>query len=527
MTMRPSPFHLLFGFLFYTISQFCLWNISRYLTNDELMAFLLFPSGLRLAAGLLLPPTLSWIFLLSDLILAAMLALLLPTLSYTPLMILFPCLSFALTQAIWQHYWLNIRFYWQKLLLILTLVGLNTVIITLVFLLMMKPLEIPAPALISAAIVSLTGGVILAPFLYLLSDYLQHQTWQPLNPALIHQEIRLRPSVLLWSLLFFSLGLIAELTLMEQMKPLALLIIMLPNIFLAYRYGWQGGVLASALNSILLAAARQITGSFASDQELLIFMASQALVGLGLGIAISRQHRLFEELRQLNHRLAKELADKQTLTRQLISIEEEIRKSVARELHDEIGQNITAIQIQAMLAERVAESQQARQAASAIHTIAMRVHQATRSLLKQLRPSTLDELGLEHAIRQLMQEMRFKERGTDIQFSLGMSPQRLDDITKVTLFRIIQELLNNIAKHAQASQIQICLFPGSDLTLEVRDNGTGLPRDWKLRGHGLKGIAERVSALGGKLAIQPLSPQGKGTRVIVNLPTKITGSGKK
>lgn len=132
----------------------------------------------------------------------------------------------------------------------------------------------------------------LTPFLYLVADYLSHQTWHPLSPQLIHHDVKLKPKMLMWSLLFFSLGLLAELTLLEQMKPFALLIILLPTIFLAYRYGWQGGVLASSLNCILLATARQFSGSFSSDQELLIFMSSQAFVGLGLGIAISRQHQL-------------------------------------------------------------------------------------------------------------------------------------------------------------------------------------------------------------------------------------------
>ncbi len=137
-----------------------------------------------------------------------------------------------------------------------------------------------AETLIAVSIASLTGGIVLTPFLYLVADYLSHQTWHPLSPQLIHHDVKLKPKMLMWSLLFFSLGLLAELTLLEQMKPFALLIILLPTIFLAYRYGWQGGVLASSLNCILLATARQFSGSFSSDQELLIFMSSQAFVGL-------------------------------------------------------------------------------------------------------------------------------------------------------------------------------------------------------------------------------------------------------
>jgi two-component system sensor histidine kinase UhpB len=248
-------------------------------------------------------------------------------------------------------------------------------------------------------------------------------------------------------------------------------------------------------------------------------MSSQALIGLGLGIAISRQHQLSMLLQKVNQRLARELAVKQNLARQLVSVEEQIRKSVARELHDEIGQNITAIQIQSMLAQRLAEDEQARSAATSIQSLAMRVHHSTRQLLKQLRPHILDELGLEHAIRQLIQEMRFTEQGIQVGLNIGVDPQKLDDTTSVTLFRIVQELLNNVSKHAKARNVNISLFPGSDMVLEVKDDGIGLPEDWRIRGQGIKGLTERVSALGGSLKLTTSSNPG-GTRIIVNLPTK-------
>ncbi|MCX9610547.1 MASE1 domain-containing sensor histidine kinase, partial [Vibrio cholerae] len=246
---------------------------------------------------------------------------------------------------------------------------------------------------------------------------------------------------------------------------------------------------------------------------------SQAFVGLGLGIAISRQHQLALLLQKMNTRLAKELREKQDLARQLVSVEEQIRKSVARELHDEIGQNITAIQIQSMLAERLASNDQAKQAASSVQSLAMRIHQSTRQLLKQLRPHILDELGLEHAIRQLVQEMRFAEQGMTVRLNMGVNPQKLDDTTRVTLYRIVQELLNNICKHAKATRVHISLFPGSEMVLEVKDDGIGLPTDWRVRGQGLKGLSERVSALGGQLKMTSSTFQ-TGTRIIVNLPTK-------
>lgn len=89
-------FHGMFAFLFYGISQFCLWNISRYLTTDHLMAYLLFPSGLRLAVGLLAPNFVRWVCLGTDLLLAGVILWLLSATPVTYFMFIFPILSFSL-----------------------------------------------------------------------------------------------------------------------------------------------------------------------------------------------------------------------------------------------------------------------------------------------------------------------------------------------------------------------------------------------------------------------------------------------
>ncbi|MEZ8985232.1 MASE1 domain-containing protein [Vibrio cyclitrophicus] len=543
--MQPSPLHTrpifadafsyAFGFLIYSISWFCLWNISRYLSPDILLAGLLLPSGLKLVAFTLARRPLWRVFVASELMVSGGLVYLLAEFRHEYLLPIFAFLPYFLAIP-FHRCWKNLTVYWQKILALTSLTVIYGLLCGLTMLLLFKPLAMPVSYIFSTTISALTGGLLLAPFLYLLYDYLQKKIWLPLSPTLIHQEVRLRPSALLWGIAFFSIGLVAELTLLDQMKPLALLIILLPNIFMAYQYGWQGGVLASVINSILLTTARQISGSFESDQELQIFMITQALVGLGLGIAISRQYLLAKQLQKVNKDLESELVNKQHLALQLVQVEEAIRKSVARELHDEIGQNITAIQIQAMLADRTSQDEMSKNIASTINTLALRIHSSTRQLLTQLRPHTLDELGLEDAIRQLSSEMRFADRHIDFKLNFGLSPNKLDDITAVTLYRITQELLNNVSKHANATEVKLSIMPGDTFSLELRDNGQGLPDDWPTKGQGLKGIKERVSALGGEMTIQTrqgsvvVSEQSErpnerdstsfnGTRITINLPT--------
>lgn len=511
-----NGFSYSFAILGYVVCWFCLWNVSLYLTTDILLAGLLLPTGFKLAIYTLTTRKL-WLWLtISEILLVWTLVELTSEPQHSLLLILFACFNHALA-VIFQRVWRPLQIYWQRLLALSALVLTYALTCGLALLLLSKPIGLGILYALQGGIAALTGGILLVPFIYLVYDYLLHQVWQPLTPTLIHQEVSLRTSALVWCLLFFAIGLITELTLLDQMKPLALLIFLLPNIFMAYRYGWQGGVLASVMNSILLATARQVTGSFDSDLELQTFISTQALIGLGLGIAISRQYFLAQKLHQTNLKLEKELANKQQLARQLVHVEEETRKSVARELHDEIGQNITAIQIQSMLTKRLAKDEQQISIADTTNELALRIHNSTRQLLKQLRPHALDELGLESAIRQLVSEMKFSERDIDFRLNFGIFAERLDDITSVTLYRIVQELLNNTCKHSKATQVQLSLVPGVRFSLELRDNGIGLPENWRLKGQGLRGIEERISALGGTMSV---TSNSLGSRIFVNLPTK-------
>lgn len=505
-----------FALLLYVISWFCLWNISHYLVADMLLAGLFLPSGLKLVLYALSSRRLWPLFTIGEMGLIVLLNPLSSDSTLPYLLLLFSLFGHGFAIA-FHPLWQQLDVYWKQLLALCCFVFVYAAACGFALLLIAKPIGFNLSYALEGAVSAFTGGLLLVPFFYLLYDYLARQIWQPLSPVLIHQEVTLRSSALIWCLVFFCIGLFAELTLLEEMKPLALMMFLLPNIFMAYRYGWQGGVLASVMNSILLATARQVTGSFESDLELQSFIATQATVGLGLGIAISRQYLLSQQLQQANQDLQKELKSKKQLARQLVHVEEEVRKSVARELHDEIGQNITAIQIQSMLAKRLANSADAELIADTTNNLAMRIHSSTRQLLKQLRPQTLDEMGLEAAIRHLVTEMRFDERNVCFQLNFGILAEKLDEVTAVTLYRVVQELLNNVCKHAQASDVQLTLVPGNQFSLELRDNGIGLPSDWRNRGQGLTGIEERIQALGGKLSIQS---NENGSRITVNLPTK-------
>jgi two-component system sensor histidine kinase UhpB len=306
-------------------------------------------------------------------------------------------------------------------------------------------------------------------------------------------------------------------SLAPEVERLLIILVFLPNVVMAYAFGWQGGVLAAVLGSLMITVTRQMSGAFHDLLELELFLSTQALLGIGLGIAISRQQQLATHLNRYRLQLEHELETRRQLTERLVHTEEAVRKEIARELHDEIGQNITAIQIQAMLVDRSPHGPATHSAAKQIGELSQRIHHTTRQLLRQLRPPVLDEMSLDKALHHLADEFAFAQQGIDFQLDYQLRALPTDDTLIFTLYRLVQELLNNISKHAAATQVRVSLAEHAPmLVLEVSDNGIGFTQPVK-EGFGLRGIEERVRALGGEWLLE----QQGGTRITVKLPTDL------
>ncbi|MFP8968087.1 sensor histidine kinase [Pokkaliibacter sp. CJK22405] len=207
------------------------------------------------------------------------------------------------------------------------------------------------------------------------------------------------------------------------------------------------------------------------------------------------------------------------LSRRMQMIREDERKVIARELHDELGQQLTALRLGLMHLQLDATSQQPELKPAFEHltrqlgaTIAM-----SRDMVTKLRPAALD-MGLETALEWLVEQF---QRTTRISCRLIQHCHQLelDDYTAIALFRIAQEALNNIAKHAHATDVRIVLHRTEDpmLLMCIRDNGIGFEVQQKTQSsYGLIGIRERVSTLNGQLYL--FSARGQGTHLEVQLP---------
>ena len=229
--------------------------------------------------------------------------------------------------------------------------------------------------------------------------------------------------------------------------------------------------------------------------------------------------------RDTDARLASALADNQRLLRQYANVQESERKSLARELHDELGQTLNAIKIDAVTMRNAAhESQpQTEAACRAIIGNVDQVQAVVGDMIRRLRPVGLDDLGLAAALEHCVQSWRARSPGTRFTLAAPESLDALAEAQSITLYRMVQEALTNVAKHAQATSVSIVLQCSGDnreggIVVEVDDDGVGADLTVTTSGLGLAGMRERIEALGGTLRIA--SAPGRGLRLHARLPVQ-------
>lgn len=256
------------------------------------------------------------------------------------------------------------------------------------------------------------------------------------------------------------------------------------------------------------------------------------------------EHRLppfalteFQEIRDsVNHMaeaLQASLAARSDLTRRLAETQEMERRHLARELHDEFGQQLAAMNATAASIAVTAEAQCPALAGEAqeLSAIAMKMMTELRHTLARLRPAIVDEVGLEASIAALVADWNARLRGTTrFEMIVEGNCDALPSDTAVNLYRIVQEGLTNAAKHAQARNVAVRVtrneprgssMPDGQLTLTVEDDGEGFsPVEAANGGAGLQGMRERIEGLGGSWAIRPCETGGTCLQASIPLRTR-------
>lgn len=242
----------------------------------------------------------------------------------------------------------------------------------------------------------------------------------------------------------------------------------------------------------------------AEDEQLLSLVAMQAASAV-------HNARLFEQVRSSRTRLER-------LSHRLIEAQEAERRAIARELHDEIGQAMTGVQLNLQALSPYLTDPDARTLLHDNMAMIENVLHQVRDLSLALRPSILDDFGLVPAIQWLVKRQA-QRTGMSIEFAADLKTRPTMQLETVC-FRVVQEALTNIIRHARASQVSIELEQhGAELQLTIRDNGIGfdvsqaLNRAARGASLGLLGMQERVSLVGARLEIESAPSEGTWVRV--------------
>ncbi|MAT38038.1 MAG: histidine kinase [Ectothiorhodospiraceae bacterium] len=236
------------------------------------------------------------------------------------------------------------------------------------------------------------------------------------------------------------------------------------------------------------------------------------------------------QLRELRHiaigfdhladRLQQTLNERQRIAQRLITVREEERRYLSRELHDEFGQLLTSITADsAYLSTKLTGTRDdLLPAVTSIRSVTTQMMESLQGILAQLRPQGLDEFGLEAGLSHLIDGWRDRTNNCHFVLTIAGDFDDLPDDLSVSLYRIVQEAVTNAVRHGSPQNIAVHLVRSeTDISVIVIDDGSGKDSASQRSGFGLLGMEERVAALGGKLTFEARRPQGVRIKAIFNL----------
>jgi signal transduction histidine kinase len=235
---------------------------------------------------------------------------------------------------------------------------------------------------------------------------------------------------------------------------------------------------------------------------------------------IAAQEARLQALEQIQQDLDEREALRRELLRHTVIAQEDERARIARELHDETAQFLTALSLNlATLKSNCPGDQKSEQLLDRLQQLSQEMSQGIQRMVHDLRPAQLDDLGLVSALQVLVDEARSRT-GLEVTLRIEGDRRRIDPLVETVLFRVVQEALTNVIRHAQCDHATVDLvYAQEQVRVRILDEGVGFdpqevhspPRGW-----GLEGMRERAESVGGKLDLQ--SAPGKGTLVEVQIP---------
>jgi two-component system sensor histidine kinase UhpB len=303
----------------------------------------------------------------------------------------------------------------------------------------------------------------------------------------------------------------------------------LPIIWFAYRFGWFGAIaMTLTVNSMIM------LNVFGMNQTSILienqfYIITYALTGMLLGALVNEQKEANQaldiknlELTKSNEKLVKMSNRNQTLAENLVTIQEEERKHLSQELHDEIGQSITALRTELKILDHKLKHNANDTNTGRLDDVSSQIYESVYSVLNWLRPRVLDDLGL----KECLQGSYFKQKlaNSNIHYHCkinnGANLNQLNDSLAISIFRICQECVTNSIRHSRAENFYLTIIqtPNS-IQLNLSDDGIGIKKtkgSVESKSFGLKGVQERVDSLNGELEFLTKT---SGTDLVIKLPT--------
>jgi two-component system sensor histidine kinase UhpB len=284
-----------------------------------------------------------------------------------------------------------------------------------------------------------------------------------------------------------------------------LAVVFIPVVYLSIKSGWVGAALSIVLLNIVAGVLFLISGNAEALFNAQLLLVSVGITGLFLGAAISQQNELFSNLRSISQRV--------------IQTQENERSRISKDLHDHVGQVLTALRLRIAVLHKKKVSDVGNELES-LDKLAAEAYQDVRDIVNELSPNELIQFGLQRSL----ENPGFHQmlRTANIKYNTDFKGQVIDipEHIQLTLYRITQEVLSNVAKHSKATDCTLEIHVTEDnekryIEYKVQDNGTGFDTDKCNQGHGIQNIQDRAQALAGTMT---LMSSDKGTSIAIVIP---------
>jgi two-component system sensor histidine kinase UhpB len=333
----------------------------------------------------------------------------------------------------------------------------------------------------------LTGTLLVAPALLLLS-----QSYSRMFSR--------HHAVILLSLFALALIYIVSYLNHSDLYPLLRLCSLLPVIWFSYKFGIKGAIASALVSNVLIVAQAGLTQDATNTYISQLFILANSVTGLLIGTATNELKIKNNQLQASNEKLTALLKKNKQLAKRMVTVQENERKYLSPELHDELGQNLTALKTDLTVLS-IAQRNNENALVEGLKENAKAMYDSVYQIMHHLRPRELDELGLEQALK----EGRFKSllSKASIKYIAEINlNSAISDEHQTAVYRICQEAVTNCIKHSTATELRLRLAAHERyIRLTIMDNGKTKTTQQESGGYGLSFIEERVIALGGTYTI--------------------------